>query len=439
MQLVRTLSTLAVSAVLAHCFFPFSAFGQELSKKAEKAGLDSGIEAGSRPPVSSSSSGSSASTYYRQIHMNPELGKEEFETAEFIRKELSSFGYKDLLSISEAPTCVIATVEGAIPGPTICFRADMDARKTQEKTGLSFASKKPGLMHNCGHDAHTAILLETAKQLMAMKAKLRGKIVLLFQPAEECAGGANDVVASGILEKLKVENLYALHCASRLPVGEISLASGPCLASSNTLRVKLSGKGGHAAQVQERDDLVRLAALLILELEALPSRCVDIPNQPALCAITNISSNSEQANVAPDTVELGGTVRTFFNVNEKLFRGKSYIELTKQLLDGFAQAWGVSCELDWKEGVPVTVNDEKLAAKMRQALTESGLKVVSQGKGMFAEDFAYYTQKIPSCYFGLGIEKDGKGSQPPHSALFTLHEDSLEQGVQLFLSIARKK
>ena len=375
--------------------------------------------------------------YYEQIHQKPELGKEEFMTAQFIRSKLKEFGYIDLLTVKAVPTTVIAVLDTGKAGPVICLRAEMDARKCQEQTGLPYASKISGLMHNCGHDAHAAILLETAHRLIKDRVILKGKIVFLFQPAEECAGGADDIVNDGILARLGVQYMFAQHCAPGLPVGTHTLGSGPVLAGSNTIVIKLTGRGGHAAQPHERDDLSGLAGLVTLELERLPSRCLDIVKYPTVCTISTSKWSSEQVNVAPDSITLSGTVRAFYDVDDKLFHGKSFRELLTQLVDGLAGAYGVKAEINLKPGSPVTVNNARLCTTVKKALESSGSKIDDAEKGMFSEDFSYYTAGIPSAYFGLGIAGTNYGREALHSAHFTVDEDCLESGVQLFVSLAK--
>lgn len=378
------------------------------------------------------------SSYYEHFHRNPELGKEEVKTAEYIREKLREFGYEDLQSVSSVPTTVIAVLDTAKPGPVICFRAELDARKCQEKSGLAFSSTTDGVMHNCGHDAHAAILLETAKRLMSEKKFLSGKFVLLFQPAEECPGGAEDIVAAGVLKKLGVQAMFAQHCAPGVAVGKHTLHSGAALAGSNALRITLKGKGGHAAQPNERDDLAGLSSLITVELERLPSRCIDVVEYPTVCSISNTHWNSEQNNVAPDTVTLGGTIRAFYGINEKISRGKSLNELVRQLVEGLCNAYGVQAQIELTPGVPPTINDPQLCRKLSSALAKESIKIDEAERGMFSEDFAYYTAILPCAYFGLGISKGDLGNNNVHSSTFSIHEDSLEQGVSLFMAIARQ-
>lgn len=376
------------------------------------------------------------SSFYHQFHENPELGKEESKTAEFIRAKLGEFGYKNLQTVEAAPTTVIAVLDTEKAGSCVCFRSEMDARKCEEKTNLPFKSKVPGLMHNCGHDAHAAILLETARQLMLKKQALKGKFVFLFQPAEECAGGADDIVNDGILKRLGVQAIFAMHCAPKLPLGTFSLSPGPVLAGSNNISLKIFGMGGHAAQPQERDDIASVASLLTLELQKLPGRVVDPIQYPAVCAITTSSWSSSQANVAPESISLGGTIRAFYSMDEKLFRGKSFEQLAIQLVNGICSAYGVGFEMAIKTSAPVTVNNPSVCKEINAALTSAGFNLIGMERAMVAEDFSYYTASIPSAYFGLGIASGNLGSDNVHSSLFTIHEDSLESGVKLLLALA---
>lgn len=375
---------------------------------------------------------------YEHLHRTPELGKEEYKTAEFIREKLTSFGYKELMTVAAVPTTVIAVLDTGKKGPVICFRSELDARKCQEKSGVAYSSTVDGVMHNCGHDAHAAILLETARRLISQKNTLQGKFVLLFQPAEECPGGAEDILAEGVLKKLGVRAMFAQHCAPGVEVGTHTLHSGPSLAGSNALKITLKGKGGHAAQPNERDDLAGLSSLITVELERLPSRCIDVVQYPTICSISNTHWNSEQNNVAPDTVTLGGTVRAFYGINEKISRGKSLAELIKQLVEGLCTAYGVQSQVELIPGVPPTINDPQLCKNLTIALAKEGIKISEAERGMFSEDFAYYTAEMPCAYFGLGISRDKLGNDNVHSSTFTIHEDCLEQGVKLFMAIAKQ-
>ncbi len=377
-------------------------------------------------------------SYYEQLHKYPELGKEESKTAEFIREKLRDFGYKDLQTVSTAPTTVIALMDTGQRGPVVCFRSELDARKCQEKSGVSFSSTIDGVMHNCGHDAHTAILLETAKRLMKEKASLRGKFVFLFQPAEECPGGADDIVADGVLKRLEVQAIFAQHCAPGVEAGKHTLHPGAALAGSNALKITLKGKGGHAAQPSDRDDLAGLSSLITLELERLPSRCIDPVQYPTVCSISNTHWNSEQNNVAPDTVTLAGTIRAFYGINDKVSRGRSLYELIKQLVDGLCSAYGVQSQIELSPGVPPTVNDPELCKRVSDVLAKEGIKISDADRGMFSEDFAYYSSHVPCAYFGLGISKDKLGNDNVHSSTFTINEECLEEGVNLFVAIAKR-
>jgi N-acetylcysteine deacetylase len=373
---------------------------------------------------------------YEEIHRRPELGKQEFKTADFVRSKLKEFGYGSLLTVNGLPTAVIAVLDSKRPGPVICLRAELDARKCQEQTGLPFASTVAGVMHNCGHDAHTAILIECARRLLLEKSKLKGKIVFLFQPAEECAGGADDIVADGILTRLGVTSVFALHCAPGLAVGRNTICPGPALAGSNTLTIKLTGRGGHAAAPHERDDLPGLASLVTLELERLPARCLDVIKYPSVCSLSTSSWSSQQVNLAPDTITLAGTVRAFYGIDDRLFSGKTLRELISRLVEGLASAYDVKAEIKIKPGSPVTINDDKLWQQVKPLLAERGIKIEAAERGMFSDDFSYYTSLFPCNYFGLGIASGNSGNSNLHSAQFTISEDCLESGVQFFTTLA---
>lgn len=379
---------------------------------------------------------------YEFLHQNPELGKQEFKAHEFIEARLRRIGFDTFEFSASAPTAVISVLETGRPGPVIALRAEMDARPLEPDTNEP-ASHQPrstiaARMHNCGHDAHAAILLGTAELLFANKSKLSGKIVFLFQPAEETPGGADDIVHDGILSRLGVTRIFAAHAAPGLPVGTISLVAGPSLAGSNYFSIKLKGRGSHAAAPYDGDDILLLATHLVQELSYLPARRVDIANRPLVVSVTKLVADSGASNVLPTSAEIHGTVRAF----EDPLAAQSGLSLEQMLHDQvtrFADQHRIDAVWTFRAGSPPTLNDVTLAAAIQTQLTSlwPGTLDTHPVKGMFSEDFAYYTKDIPALYFGLGIAKDGLGSSGVHTPEFTISADALPYGVQLLATLAQ--
>ncbi len=382
---------------------------------------------------------------YHQLHQYPEIGHEEFRTSELIRKTLERIGYTSdsgtcsamILETGELgkklPTLVIAVLDTQRPGPVICFRADIDALKLQENTQLPFASQCPGRMHACGHDAHTSILLATAKVLKEKQDELCGKVVFLFQPAEEVAGGADDIVNDGILDRLRVNAVFALHVAHAIPVGTVQLLSGPILSGSNSFTIRLIGRSSHPAFPEQGNDIILAGAEIALELAKLPARQISIVQCPTIISITSFQAGTGTS-IMPGEAVLRGTIRSFFSIDDPSYNIQGLVE---KHIQARAAPFGLTWEIQWKKGTPPTINHphlyQKLVPRIQQAC--SLLQIQPGKKSMASEDFAYYAQKYPCLYFSLGIAKDGLGEQPLHSSQFVIHERALDMGLQLWITI----
>ena len=376
---------------------------------------------------------------YRDLHEHPELGMQETRTAEVLRRELRELGFTQFVESKSAPTAVIAVLDTRRPGPVIALRAEMDARPTQEPASHDPRSLMDGVMHNCGHDAHAAMLLGTAAVLMRNQHWVNGKIVFLWQPAEEVRGGADDIVDEGILQELGVEAIFAQHVVSGAPVGSVSVSGGPSLAGSNYFTLRITGTGSHAAQPSAGSDVVIAAATLVRELATFPARRLDILARPMVISPTSFQAGSETAtNVLPNEAVIRGTIRAFEPVVASAPRDSSLESKLREYLDGAAPALGVSYDLNIRAGSPPTVNDERLFRELSGRLAAvwgSGFDTTPY-RGMFSEDFAFYTEVIPSLYFGLGIAKDGLGEVGVHSPDFTLHPSALVQGTLFMTKLA---
>ena len=375
---------------------------------------------------------------FEAFHRHPELGKKELETSKRIRARLTGMGFKAFESVNGLPTAVIAVLDSGKPGPTIAFRAELDARKGDEATGLPYASKirDPNLMHSCGHDAHAAILLGTAQVLVGQKATLSGRVVFVFQPAEETPGGADDIVADGVLKRLGVQAIFALHSAPGLPVGQVQLSPGPILAGSSYFTVKISGRGSHAAAPFEGDDVVAGAARLAVDLTTFPARHLDLIAHPAIVSVTNFQAgDGKSLNVLPTDAMFQGTIRSFDAIDAPIDGKDSLRAQLTSFLEREAKAHGYTMTLEIRNGPPPTVNHEALFRSVTANL-EWPTPIRAQLRGMFAEDFAFYTPQHPSLYFSLGVAKDNLGFEPVHTNRFSVHPDALAVGVRLFVKIA---
>lgn len=360
----------------------------------------------------------------RDLHRHPELGFEEFRTsakvAEFLRKD----GLEPREGIARTGVC--AVVEGAEEGPTLLLRADMDALPVAEETDLEFASQVPGKMHACGHDMHTAILLGTARLIQAMKARLKGRVKLIFQPAEEGPGGARPMIEEGILQNPKVDYALGLHLWSDLPCGHVAVRPGPVMAAADTFRVHIHGKGGHAAYPQASADPIVAAAALIGAMQTVVSRRTD-PFDTAVISVTQIRGGSAD-NVIPETVEFSGTIRSF----EQRVRDNLVRQL-EEMVPAFSRAYGVSGEFHFQEGYPPLINDPVPCAWVQRAAESLGLPQAIQAT-MGGEDMAYYLREVPGAFFFLGAAPaQPERVFPHHHPKFQLDERAMPLAMEMFL------
>jgi amidohydrolase len=374
---------------------------------------------------------------YEHLHRQPELGHEELETAKFLRARLEAQGFKVFVQEPSLETAVITVLDTGRPGPTVCLRAEMDARPQAEETGLAYASTIPNRMHSCGHDAHAAILLNAASRLSAHHEDLVGKIVFLFQPAEETAGGADDIVRDRTLQQLGVSSIFALHSAPGLPVGSLQLTRGPALAGSNYFSVVVSGRESHAATPQAGDDVLVAAATMVHEIANLPERTTDVVNDPLVVSITCFSSgDSASRNIIPGQAVFEGTIRSFHSLSTPTPDAPAFGDVLKQRIAALATAMHVAASFNLRQASPATVNDESLFDWLFPALGRASRARLEAGnRYLFSEDFAYYTEVMPALYFSLGIAKDSLGNEPVHTSRFTVHPDALSVGVDFWNSL----
>ncbi|MBE0711656.1 MAG: amidohydrolase [Candidatus Aminicenantes bacterium] len=365
----------------------------------------------------------------RFIHMNPELGNREFETARLIIAKLQPLGFEVRTGI--AKTGVVAVLRGSQPGPAVAVRADMDALPVQETTNLPFKSLNPGVMHACGHDVHSSIVLGTALVLNALKDKLKGTVTFLFQPAEEGApsgeeGGADLMVKEGALDNPSVGAVFGFHVWPE-NVGTVLVAPGNVTAASDTFTITVKGKSAHAARPHEGVDAVVIAAEIVTALQTVVSRASD-PTDPAVLTIGTINGGARR-NIIAERVVLEGTVRTLSETNHKKIP-----LLMESIVRNIAGMYGAEGQFEYKEALPSVFNNPELAAAMAPTLTRllGKDKTLEWKPQMIAEDFAFLARKAPGFYFFLGVKNPAQATAAPlHSPNFNPDERSIPLGIRI--------
>jgi amidohydrolase len=360
------------------------------------------------------------------LHANPELSYQEFETSHFIQQKLSAIGISFQLM---ATTGVVGIIEGKKPASrVIALRADMDALPIKEENNVSYKSTKPGIMHACGHDVHTTCLLGAAKILNETKDEWEGTVKLIFQPGEEKnPGGASLMIKDGVLTNPAPAAIVAMHVHPGLKLGHLSFRKGTVMASADELYITIKGKGGHAAAPHLTVDTLLVAAHLIISLQQIISRNND-PFNPSVLSITSVQGGST-TNVIPSEVKLMGTLRC---MNEE-WRFKAH-ELIKRHIADTCHAMGADADVHIDIGYPTVFNNPRLTWNAWQ-LAESfmGKKCIEETEmRMGAEDFGYYAQQIPACFFRLGVMNKDKGiTSGVHTPTFNIDEDAIETGMAM--------
>ncbi|GEN34417.1 M20 peptidase aminoacylase family protein [Aneurinibacillus danicus] len=359
----------------------------------------------------------------RHLHQNPELSNEEFETSAAIRAWLEEAG----IAILDFPleTGVIAEVKGKGDGPTIAFRADIDALPIQEETDLPFASKVPGKMHACGHDFHTASILGAAYLVKQKEETLNGTVRFIFQPAEENGGGALQVIKSGALEG--VQAVFGMHNKPDLPVGTIGIKPGALMASVDGFKIEVEGVGTHAAVPDNGIDPIVTAAHIVTALQTIVSRNISSLHN-AVVSVSSMHSGSTW-NVIPSKAVLEGTVRTFQEEVRKQIPAH-----IRRVIEGVAAAYGANVSLHWYAGPPSVQNDEELTKLSIQVAQKAGLEVVKPAPSPAGEDFAFYQEKIPGSFVFMGTS----GTKEWHHPAFTVDERALQSSAHFFAVLAEE-
>lgn len=383
----------------------------------------------------------------RDIHQHPELSNREFRTAALVAAHLRELG----MGVQEgvAHTGVVGTLVGALPGPVVALRADMDALPVVEQTGLPFASQavaeyngeQVGVMHACGHDAHVAMLMGAAEVLAAQREQLAGAVKFVFQPAEEGPpvgedGGAKMMVAQGVLDEPHApEAIFALHVFP-LESGTLYHRARGAMAAADWLSIKVRGRQTHGASPWLGVDPITVAAQIVTALQAIPSRQLDVTNAPAVVTIGSIQGGV-RGNIIPDEVVMEGTIRTF----DRDMQADLH-ERIRRTAQNIAVAAGAVAEVTIRHAAPVTFNDPELARRMVPALHwAAGADKVREFRPITgAEDFAYYQERIPGLMVGLGAKPAAYGPDEPapsnHSPLFDVNEDALLVGVRTLVAFA---
>lgn len=364
----------------------------------------------------------------RHLHRHPELSFKEKETSTYVAGILKELGIE--VTEIDGGYGLVGRLRGALPGKTIALRADMDALPIQDEKECEYASQVPGVMHACGHDGHTSVLLAVAEYYSKRLQELRGEIRLLFQPAEEtCPGGAVGMIDAGALEGVDV--IYGVHLWTPLPLGTAASVAGPMMASVDDFFIDIQGRGGHGGMPHKAVDSVVAGSSLVMQLQSVVSRSVD-PLQPAVVTIGSIQGGTAQ-NVIADRCRLSGTARCFDESTRQVIRERIYAQV-----EGITQSYGTEAHIHYITGYPSLVNDEAEFGRFNRAVGKvPGLKGETTAQIMPAEDFAYYLQHVPGCFVLVGAGNEEKGIiYPHHHPRFDIDEGAMLHAASLMVSMA---
>lgn len=365
----------------------------------------------------------------RDFHRYPELGFREVRTAGIVARELHALGLEVTTGVGQ--TGVVALLEGNQPGPVVLARFDMDALPITEETGAEYASQTPGIMHACGHDGHTAIGLTVARLLHVHRHQLAGTVKLVFQPAEEGLGGAEAMIADGVLENPKPTLTLALHLWNDKPLGWLGITPGPTMAASDAFQMRVIGKGGHGAAPHLTIDPVLTAAQIIIALQGIVARNI-APLKSGVVSVTAIRGG-ETHNVIPPLVELKGTIRAFEPEIRNLI-----LERFHQITIGVAQAMGCRVEVEFKRISPPVINEAAITRRVQEIAARLLPKSVidPDERTMGSEDMAFMMEQIPGCYFFIGSADAEKGlNASHHHPRFDFDEDALPRAAALMAAV----
>lgn len=367
----------------------------------------------------------------RMIHENPELGFEEYKTAEIITNYLQELGIE--VTTGVAKTGVVGILQGEKEGPVLALRADIDALPIQENTDVSYKSKNPGVMHACGHDMHTAMLLSAAKVLSQNKQHISGTVKFIFQPAEEMKGGGIKMVEEGVLKNPAVDHIFAFHVWPEIATGKYGFRNGAIMASMDTFDIVLKGKQGHGAAPHQGVDAIVGAAHVVTALQTIVSRETD-PIDSVVLTIGTIEAG-DGFNIIPEKARFRGTVRTL-NANTR----KEVATSIQRIIEGVASALKLEVEINYNEtvGYPVTMNDPKFNEHAATVATdlfgEDSVQWLSK-PSMASEDFAFYLEQVSGTFVFLGVGENPEDPMKLHSDVFLPDEKAMIQGISLIVGL----
>jgi amidohydrolase len=369
--------------------------------------------------------------YRRQFHQHPELGMEEFETAATVAAALRGLGIEVRENVGG--TGVVGLIRGRAPGRTIAIRADMDALPVQEQQDRPYSSKIPGKMHACGHDGHTATLLGVARMLQERRGEFDGQVKLLFQPAEEGPGGAEPMIKDGAMEDPHVDAVIGLHVNTEITTGKIGVAHGVTSAAPDGFQITIKGVGGHGAHPHRSVDAIAVGAQVVTALQTIASREVD-PVNPIVVTVGTFNGGFRGNVIAPE-VTMTGTVRTL----DPDLRG-TVEERMRRIVGGICAGMRAECEIHYSYGYPSVVNDETIC----QVVEEAGRALLGAENVVFipkpsmgGEDFSYFAQLAPGCFFRLGGRNEAKGMVfAGHHPGFDFDEDAMAVGAVVMVRAA---
>lgn len=355
----------------------------------------------------------------RSIHQHPELGKQEFRTSSIVEGYLQGL---DIATQRIAGTGIVGLLEGSYPGRTVAFRADMDALPIQELNQFVYASRNPGKMHACGHDAHTAALLGAAKILASCKKELAGNVKFFFQPNEEQEGGAADMIQSGCLDHPKVNAVFGCHVNPEIPAGKIGVSYGKSYAASNPFSILIHGKGSHGAEPHKGVDTIAIGAQIVNTLQTIVSRSVD-PVDSAVVTVGTFHGGS-QGNILAEDTQLTGIIRTLDPASRK-----KVVEKVRLIAQGIGESMGASVQVNIENSYPALITNTEMTDLLKasaSSLLGEDCVLVMASPTLGTEDFAFFLEKVPGTFFQLGSGfSEGTKNYPLHSAHFSIDESCL--------------
>ncbi len=370
-----------------------------------------------------------AIAFRRVLHLNPELSTNEYETSKHIQEKLDEFNIP--YQTGFADTGVLGIIKGEEEGRVIGIRADIDALPIVETSGEEFTSLNEGVMHACGHDAHTSMLLHAGKILNENKGKIKGTILLIFQPAEELSpvGGAKRMLEDGVFDEYTPDMIMAQHVWPDLEVGKFGVMAGPIMGNSDRFKITITGSGGHASMPHNTTDAIIVANQVVSALQTIVSRNTD-PMQPAVVTVGRFDAGTKH-NVIAETAELEGTIRTQSDATKVLTK-KRFFEIVEQI----TSAMGAAVEIEFYDGYPATVNDIEWAAQLKKSINNLYGEEATPAllPSLAGEDFSRFLKEYPGVYYWLGTSV-GEGQKPLHNPSFRLNEDAFKYGITAMVNM----